>query len=88
MVLYMHRRPRPVVAALTPYRHRLDVVDVDAAGIGYYLAKHLQDLGYPVRPLNVRDGKVDPMRAASGARTGHFTRIRERSLSQSETGRV
>jgi hypothetical protein len=34
------------------------------------------------------DGKVDPMRAASGARTGHFTRIRERSLSQSETGRV
>jgi hypothetical protein len=35
-----------------------------------------------------RHGKVDPMRAASGARTGHFTRIRERSLSQSETGRV
>ena len=36
----------------------------------------------------IGDGKVDPMRAASGARTGHFTRIRERSLSQSETGRV
>ena len=33
-------------------------------------------------------GHGDPMRAASGARTGHFTRIRERSLSQSETGHV
>jgi hypothetical protein len=49
-----------VVAALTPYRHRLDVVNVDAAGIGYYLAKHLQDLGYPVRPLNVRRWKGRP----------------------------
>jgi hypothetical protein len=28
-------------------------VNVDAAGIGYYLAKHLQDLGYPVRLVNV-----------------------------------
>jgi hypothetical protein len=37
-----------VVAALAPHRHRLDTVNVDAAEIGYYLAKHLQDLGFPV----------------------------------------
>jgi hypothetical protein len=48
-----------VVAALAPYRQRLDVVNVDAAGIGYYLAKHLQDLGYPVRPVNVGERASD-----------------------------
>jgi hypothetical protein len=48
-----------VVAALAPYRERLDVVNVDAAGIGYYVAKHLQDLGYPVRPVNVGERATD-----------------------------
>jgi phage terminase large subunit len=54
-----------VVAALAPYRHRLDVVNVDAAGIGYYLAKHLQDLGYPVRPVNVGERASDRERYAN-----------------------
>jgi hypothetical protein len=54
-----------VVAALAPYRHRLDVVNVDAAGIGYYLAKHLQDLGYPVRPVNVGERSSDRERYAN-----------------------
>jgi hypothetical protein len=48
-----------VVSALAPYRDRLDVVNVDAAGIGYYLAKHLQDVGYPVRPVNVGERAGD-----------------------------
>jgi phage terminase large subunit len=54
-----------VVAALAPYRHRLDVVNVDAAGIGYYLAKHLQDVGYPVRPVNVAERSSDRERYAN-----------------------
>jgi phage terminase large subunit len=54
-----------VVAALAPYRHRLDVVNVDAAGIGYYFAKHLQDLGYPVRPVNVGERSSDHERYAN-----------------------
>jgi phage terminase large subunit len=54
-----------VVAALAPYRHRLDVVNVDAAGIGYFLAKHLQDLGFPVRPVNVGERATDRERYAN-----------------------
>lgn len=43
-----------VVDALRPWRHRgLDAVNVDAAGIGHYLARHLEDLGIPVRDVNV-----------------------------------
>jgi hypothetical protein len=40
-------------------------VNVDAAGIGYYLAKHLQDLGYPVRPVNVGERASDRERYAN-----------------------
>jgi superfamily II DNA or RNA helicase len=54
-----------VVAALAPYRQRLDVVNVDAAGIGYFLAKHLQDLGFPVRPVNVGERATDRERYAN-----------------------
>jgi hypothetical protein len=46
--------PRGAIAvALAPYRQRLEAVQVDAAGIGYYLGKHLEDLDYPVRLVNV-----------------------------------
>jgi len=51
-----------VVAALAPYRGRLETVNVDAVGIGYYLAKHLEDLGYPVRLINVGEASSDPER--------------------------
>jgi hypothetical protein len=54
-----------VVAALAPYRDRLDVVNVDAAGIGYYLAKHPQELGFPVRPVNVGERSSDHERYAN-----------------------
>jgi phage terminase large subunit len=42
-----------VAAALAPYRSRLEAVNVDSVGIGHYLAKHLEDLGYPARFVNV-----------------------------------
>lgn len=48
-----------VVAELAPYRTRLDAVNVDSAGIGYYLARHLEDLRYPVRDVNVGESPAD-----------------------------
>jgi phage terminase large subunit len=54
-----------VVAALAPHRDRLDVVNVDAAGMGYFLAKHLQDVGFPVRPVNVGERATDRERYAN-----------------------
>lgn len=48
-----------VVAALAPWRHRLETVNVDSAGIGYYLGKHLDDLDFPVRLVNVGQSASD-----------------------------
>jgi len=43
-----------VLAALRPWRHRgLERVNVDTAGIGHYLARHLEDHQIPVRDVNV-----------------------------------
>ncbi|HEX6786967.1 MAG TPA: hypothetical protein VF076_07200 [Acidimicrobiales bacterium] len=43
-----------VLAALRPWRHRgLDRVCVDAAGIGHYAARALEDAGLRVRDINV-----------------------------------
>jgi hypothetical protein len=42
-----------VVAALNPFRRRMDVLNVDTVGMGYYMARHLQDQGFPVQDVNV-----------------------------------
>ena len=42
-----------IVRALTPYKGQLKTVQVDTAGIGHYLAKHLEDHKFPVRYVNV-----------------------------------
>jgi phage terminase large subunit len=42
-----------VAGVLRPYKARLAEVNVDAVGIGYNFALHLQDLGYPVNFVNV-----------------------------------
>lgn len=42
-----------VVAALARVRDRLQSVNVDAIGIGYNFARHLEDQGFPVRDVNV-----------------------------------
>ncbi len=42
-----------VIAALAPYRHRLVTVNVDAIGVGYNFALHLEDQGFPVTQVNV-----------------------------------
>jgi hypothetical protein len=51
-----------IVAALAPYRDRLTEVNVDTIGIGYNLALHLGDLGYPVRSVNVAERANDSER--------------------------
>jgi phage terminase large subunit len=40
-----------VIAALAPWD--VQAVNVDAIGIGYYLARHLEDCGYEVNDINV-----------------------------------
>ena len=45
-----------VLARLAPWRHRgLERVTVDTAGIGHYLARHLEDHGITVSDVNVGD---------------------------------
>jgi hypothetical protein len=42
-----------VLAALMPFKDRLQTVNVDSVGIGYYMAKHLKDQGVKVQEVNV-----------------------------------
>lgn len=54
MQAWAHADPRgAVVAALAPYRGRLDTVNVDSIGVGYHFARHLEDQGFPVTDVNV-----------------------------------
>lgn len=48
-----------VLATLAQWRDRLRVVNIDSAGIGYYLGLHVQDQGYPVRLVNVGESAHD-----------------------------
>jgi hypothetical protein len=63
--LHAWAQPDPrgeVAAALAPYRGRIETVNVDSVGIGYYMGKHLEDLGYPVRIVNVGETSSDAER--------------------------
>jgi hypothetical protein len=42
-----------IVAALRRLDGKLEAVNVDSAGIGYHVARHLDDLGFPVQEINV-----------------------------------
>lgn len=54
-----------VVAALKTYADRDLRVYVDAVGIGYYLARHLEDAGFSVRDVNVGKAAKDPEKYAN-----------------------
>lgn len=57
---WSHAEPRgEVIAALQPYRDVLAAVNVDSAGIGYYFAKHLKDVGFRVNLINVGEAPND-----------------------------
>jgi phage terminase large subunit len=51
-----------LLAFLAPYRGRIQMANVDACGIGYYLGLHLQDQGIPVNLVNVGESSTDPER--------------------------
>jgi phage terminase large subunit len=44
---------------------RLESVNVDSAGIGYYFGRHLSDLGYPVNFVNVGAATAFPAKFAN-----------------------
>jgi phage terminase large subunit len=48
-----------LVSALRKYGDRIGTLNVDSAGIGYYLHKHLQDLGFPSNAVNVGESPAD-----------------------------
>jgi hypothetical protein len=54
-----------LVQELKPYKDRLDNVNVDTIGVGYYLARHLEDLDYPVSDVNVGLTATDPEKYAN-----------------------
>ena len=51
-----------VAAALAKWRRRLEAVNVDSVGIGYYMAQHLRDLDFPVVEVNVGERASDAER--------------------------
>jgi hypothetical protein len=61
-----HSDPRgEVVAALAPFRGQLESVNVDSAGIGWYIYLHLKDSGFPAQPVNVGEAATDPEKYAN-----------------------
>jgi hypothetical protein len=54
-----------VLAALMPFKDRLQSVNVDSVGIGYYMAKHLKDQSVNVQEVNVGEKAYDPEKYAN-----------------------
>jgi hypothetical protein len=48
-----------VVAALRPYKDKIEGLNVDSVGIGYNMARHLSDQGFPVTDVNVGEAPLD-----------------------------
>jgi phage terminase large subunit len=70
-----------VLAALAPWRHRgLERVVVDTAGIGHYLARHLEDHGIAVSDVNVgeRPWSTDGAERYANLKAELYWSLRER----------
>ena len=66
MIAWAQSDPRgAVVAELEPWRKELETVNVDSAGIGWYLYQHLLDLGFPAIPVNVGESPRDSEKYAN-----------------------
>lgn len=66
-----------VVAALQPWKGRLEYVNVDAVGIGFHFAKRLKEAGFPVVEVNVGESPSDKERFVN-LRAEIFWGFRER----------
>jgi phage terminase large subunit len=51
-----------VVAALQPFKGRLEGIYVDTVGIGHFMAQHLRDHGFEVIDINVGSASSDPQK--------------------------
>lgn len=54
-----------VLAALAPWKQRLQTVNVDSIGIGWGMSLHIRDAGYPVQQVNVGEKARDSERFAN-----------------------
>lgn len=62
-------------------------INVDVCGIGYYLARHLEDLGFPVSDINVAEAATDPNRYAN-LKAEAYWGLRMRAIAGDLTGIV
>ena len=67
-----------VLAALLPFKSKLKSVNVDRVGIGYYMARHLEDYKLPVNDVNVGDVARDKEKY-SNRKAQIFWEFRERA---------
>lgn len=82
-VLKMRAWPDPdprgaVLNELEQYRGRVEVVNVDADGIGYYFAKYIEDQGFPVKRIHVGLPSSNPRRFKN-RKAQYYWGIRERA---------
>jgi phage terminase large subunit len=54
-----------VLNVLRDYKSRIQRLNVDTAGMGYYFARHFEDHGYPVVDVNVGVSSRDPEKYAN-----------------------
>lgn len=72
-----HADPRgEVIAALATYKAQRIQVNVDSIGIGYYMARHIQDAGFTVHNINVADAPRDKEKYAN-AKAEHYWGLRQ-----------
>ena len=65
MKSFMQKDPRgDVLMMLADYGPRVEHINVDATGIGYFFGHHLKDNGYKVNLINAQDPPSDPTRFA------------------------
>jgi len=65
-----------VIAALRPFKDRLQTVNVDSVGIGDGMVKHLDHQGFPVRAINVGERSNKPEDFAN-SKAEHYWGLRE-----------
>lgn len=69
--------PRGEVAAfLRPYKSRAEAINVDVIGMGWYFARHLEDLGYPVADIDVSKAPFGRTRSAIADAKDRYANLR------------
>jgi len=59
---YTHRK---VLAALRDFKGRIQSINVDSVGVGHFMARYLEEHGYPVVDVNVGVSSRDPEKYAN-----------------------